>query len=550
MITATALGSVLNFLMQATVKGSLMILLVAALNALIGRRVDARWRHLLWVIVLLRLAMPAAPQSRWSVFNLIPAGERVVHTAGAVTVERVSAGGPVGSGQAEALSVRPLPLVVFARWIAAIWFLGLLALGLRTLIATLRTRRAVAKALRNGAGDPLLLQLLVEGRERLGIRRAVAIVESDAVRTPALHGVFRPVLLLPIGMTRSFSIEELRYVILHELWHLRRMDVAVSWALSAVQTLHWFNPLVWFAASRIKEERELACDELALSCLEEDERYGYGRTILKLLGTFRTAAPVPALVGIVNGKQKMKRRLTMIASFRNRTRFSMLFLLIVAAVGAAALTDAPGGEQRMILRHADPASLATVEHLGQRVTLDVTNASFADLLNAVSNASGLVIAQSPDIATLPVQQARFSIKAENVPVHAVLMQALMPFELTADPTANGVTINKGGENCMVIAHGAVRRESTTESTENGQKRIEKRVVVMRHAGDAAEAPEATEENAPAGAETHRVMMRATMAAGGACKFDENGKLHREVTLTMNDNGTESTGKMTLDISKQ
>ena len=50
------------------------------------------------------------------------------------------------------------------------------------------------------------------------------------------------------------KIEELRYVILHELLHLRRMDVAVSWALSAVQTLHWFNPLVWFAASRIKEE--------------------------------------------------------------------------------------------------------------------------------------------------------------------------------------------------------------------------------------------------------------------------------------------------------
>lgn len=60
------------WLLDTTVKGSVLILLVAAIQWLIGSRVDARLRHLLWVIVLLRLLMPAAPASSWSMFNVLP----------------------------------------------------------------------------------------------------------------------------------------------------------------------------------------------------------------------------------------------------------------------------------------------------------------------------------------------------------------------------------------------------------------------------------------------------------------------------------------------
>lgn len=544
MMTTTTLASVLTWLLQTSIKGSVMIVVVAALIALIGRYTDARWRHLLWVIVLVRLAMPAAPESRWSLFNLLPGGDHVIRSAGSVEVGQVALRrSAAASTPAEVVSVRQSPILVFARWIAALWLLGAIALMLRTLISSLRVSRAVRAALKSRPADPRLLQLLDEGRSRLGIGRNVRIVETDVVRTPALHGVFRPVLLLPAHLASSFSIEELRHVILHELWHLRRMDVAVSWALSAVQALHWFNPLVWFAASRIKEERELACDELALSCLEREERFGYGRTILKLLESFRAAAPVPALVGIVNGKQKMKRRLTMIASFRNRTRFSILFLLVVSAVGAAALTDAPATAHKMIMRHADPASLPTIEKLGQRVTFETTNASFADLLNAVSNATGVVVTQSPEIASLPVQQARFTIKADNVPAHAVLMQALMPFELNPEPDASGVTVKKA-ESC---ATGMMKHEAMTESEADGKKTVQHMIVMT--GGSSAEAGHQMEMKHEAGTMKHEISIRAT-GDGKSCTFDENGKLHNELTLNISENGVESTGKLTVDISKQ
>ncbi|MFZ2490599.1 MAG: M56 family metallopeptidase [Thermoanaerobaculia bacterium] len=549
MIATTSLASLLTWLMEATVKGSLLILLVVALNAVIGSRLDARWRHLLWIIVIVRLALPAAPASPLSLFNLLPADDHIVRASGAVEGVRVALP-QAPLPHASFVRLEPSPVIVFARWIAAIWLIGFLALTFRALVATLRTRRAVTTALRHATPNPDLDALLDEGRRRLGIRRRIRIVECSAIRTPALHGAFRPVLLLPSGLAGSFSTEELRHVILHELWHLRRMDVAVSWALSAVQAVHWFNPLVWLAASRIREERELACDELALSCLEDDERSGYGRTVLKLLESFQTAAPVPALVGIVNGKQKMKRRLTMIASFRNRARFSLLLLLVVAAVGVAALTDATAGEQRKFVWHNDPAALPTIEKMHQPVSFELSNATFADFLATAGAKGGITLMQDPEIAALPVQQARFTIKAENVPLHAVLMEALMPFELVGKPTANGVTIGKG-EGHLFIAHagGEAKHEEQVETSEDGKKRVEKRVMVFTgNDGKHVTLDGHGDENLPPGAVKREVMMKARVHAGKA-SFDENGRLHRELTLKMNENGTESEGKLSLDIQK-
>ena len=373
--------SLLFWVADTTMKGSLMILVVAAIHWMIGSRVDARWRHLLWVVVLLRLVMPDVPSSRLSVFNLLPAQEPIVLIARESFVQAPPA--PVVRELAErgVIAFGTSPVLKTMRWAFWIWLAGAAFFTLRMLIASIRAHRALRSSERC-----------------LPASGSLPIVESDLVRTPALHGVFRPVLLLPRGFTTTFTSEELRHVILHETWHLKRMDVAVSWLLAVAQTIHWFNPLVWFAASRIREERELSCDELALSLLEEEERTGYGRTILKLLDRFRPAAPVPALVGIVNQKQKMKRRLTMIASFRNGTRFTTMFLALVAAVAVAGLTDAQGGTRR-IMKKLDPVAAESIHRLDQRVSFELNNASISDLLSAISNKIGTPILQAPAVAT-------------------------------------------------------------------------------------------------------------------------------------------------------
>ena len=270
--------TLVGWLVQATARGTVAILLIAAAERLIGSQLRARWRYALWLILIWRLVVPIAPSSTWSVFNLVPAHPGIQLLLRGTPGQIVLSDG--------ALPVINVPWwIADWKWIATIWICGIIALAARALIATARIHSIMRRAT---ASSTAACRIVEEIRRQLGINRPVRVVESVFVDAPALHGVFRPTLLLPEGLSETFAPDELRHVILHELWHLRRHDIAVNWLLTAVQALHWFNPFVWFAISRIVEERELACDELTLSCLEERERFGYGRTILKLLERFRS----------------------------------------------------------------------------------------------------------------------------------------------------------------------------------------------------------------------------------------------------------------------
>ena len=80
-----------------------------------------------------------------------------------------------------------------------------------------------------------------------------------------------------------------------------------------LESLRWFNPFVWFAFHRMRIDRKLACDALALTHEGEKENRPYGQTIIKLLENFSRPAVAPGLAGILEIKNQMQRRISMIA---------------------------------------------------------------------------------------------------------------------------------------------------------------------------------------------------------------------------------------------
>jgi bla regulator protein BlaR1 len=165
-------------------------------------------------------------------------------------------------------------------------------------------------------------------------------------------GFVKPRLLLPPAVTESFDAGELRHVLLHELAHLKRHDVAINWLSSILLAFHWFNPVIWLAMARLRNDRELAADELVLSMTAGDAppRDAYGNTLVKLLQTLSTQRrPAPALsgtVGILERAHPMRRRITMIAQFQGKfarrwTLAAAACMLVLLGIG---LTDAVRGD--------------------------------------------------------------------------------------------------------------------------------------------------------------------------------------------------------------
>ena len=85
--------------------------------------------------------------------------------------------------------------------------------------------------------------------------------------SPAVCGLFRPVILLPRALAEQLSPAQLRAVLLHETFHLRRGDIWVNCAQALLQILYWWHPLVWLANTRIRRVREEAVDDAVMLAL-------------------------------------------------------------------------------------------------------------------------------------------------------------------------------------------------------------------------------------------------------------------------------------------
>jgi beta-lactamase regulating signal transducer with metallopeptidase domain len=152
-------------------------------------------------------------------------------------------------------------------WLDALWFAGVLLLSARALGGWWLVRR-----LRQRTPDPaphtLLLHLDVL-RRHMGIRRFVDLRLSARIASPFTAGVLRPWILLPITALTNLSPEQLEVVLTHELAHIRRADYLWNLLQTLIETLFFFHPAVWWISRRVREERELCCDDAALrSCAD------------------------------------------------------------------------------------------------------------------------------------------------------------------------------------------------------------------------------------------------------------------------------------------
>ena len=174
-------------------------------------------------------------------------------------------------------------------WLVELWFAGVILFSLRAaggffLIERLRRRgiRPVSSELRKRG---LALQ------RRLGIDRVVRFCETRLVAAPAVIGLFRPIVLLPVTALTGLSAQQLEAVIAHELAHIRRLDSLVNLFQVTAETLLFYHPAVWWVSRRIRAERENCCDDEAIRACGDAVEYARALTLIEE----RRCAPLLAI---------------------------------------------------------------------------------------------------------------------------------------------------------------------------------------------------------------------------------------------------------------
>jgi beta-lactamase regulating signal transducer with metallopeptidase domain len=388
-MTPTALIPLeLHWLWSATWQAAVLAAVVLLVQAFGRNFLSPSSRFVLWWLVLIRLCLPVTPESAWSVFNLVP--QRAIPIASGHSVsdraipEPTPAPGvptefvPAASSHAWMASIDPAP-AVSSEWVAMagaagdwrvndarnsvgsvgawlfwIWLIGATAYGARLLTASLLLDRHLRR--QRPLREPAIDRLLDDCRQRMGIRRQMDVIETARVRSPALFGLVRPRLLIPPGVLRGFTETDLRHVLMHELAHLRRGDLWLNWWMVWIQAVHWFNPLVWLLFARIRSDRELACDALAMARTAEADRATYGQTVLKLLERLAAPSPVPGSVGVLEDRRAIERRVESIIRFRPCQRCPWVVVGLWLGLAGLTLTD---GRSVTAAAGASPAAQQT-----------------------------------------------------------------------------------------------------------------------------------------------------------------------------------------------
>ena len=147
-------------------------------------------------------------------------------------------------------------------WIDAFWVIGVLALSVRGLGGWWLIHRLRASAM---AEAPEAVRVAFRRiAQALGLEKAVLLRVSDAISSPITVGALRAMVLLPVSAITLLGPDELEVVLAHELAHVRRADFFWNLVQTLVETLFFFHPAVWWISGRVRHERELCCDDLAL----------------------------------------------------------------------------------------------------------------------------------------------------------------------------------------------------------------------------------------------------------------------------------------------
>ena len=264
----STLSFVLNGLWRASWQASVLAVVVLLAQRLFTKRLGGRGRFILWSVVLVRLLLPVLPQSRLSLFNLVhtstnrdavvpqPVVERPVVTSSAQNTLPIIVISPQqnAKSQANPAAISPHVTVPGSReirwsvWIFAAWIAGVLTLAIRIVHVCWGLSRTIRKL--EPVPDPRLIQMLHSCADTLRLRTIPQFLHGEQVQTPAVVGLFRPKLLVPSHVLVACEDREIRLILLHELAHLKRHDIASNWLIALASVLHWFNPIVWLASAR------------------------------------------------------------------------------------------------------------------------------------------------------------------------------------------------------------------------------------------------------------------------------------------------------------
>ena len=314
-------------LLQMSFLGTVIILLIVVLRAVLINRLPKKTFLILWWIALIRLLVPFSIKSVTSIYSMLQSiysDINPVRTAQTTTFLPIHGNMPeIANGLSEAMVQRTESISI----LSVIWLAGLLLCFGFFAVSYIKCYREFRFSL------PVENHILEAWKEIHPLKRSLSIRQTETIAAPLSYGVIRPVILMPKN-TEWKNIYQLRYVLEHEYVHIRRLDMLTKLIMIAAVCIHWFNPLVWVMYILFNRDLELSCDETVVRRFGMDIKSVYATALISM------EEKKSGLTPLCNSfsKNAIEERIRAIMKIKKTSKFAVMIsaVLVIGVTGGFA----------------------------------------------------------------------------------------------------------------------------------------------------------------------------------------------------------------------
>lgn len=320
----------ISYMAYSTVSLVLVITLLLIVRKIFGRWMSAKHRYYLWLILLIKLIVPFTP--KWSAFSIDGwISKRLTDNPGTV-IDKVSSNlstvSILDNAKDYSVSVNTSWFDALSNALCILW--AIVGLGILALVI-INGLKFKSEIIENGYKPDYKLTTIIEScKTQLRVRNH----KFKSLIIKGNYGAFvvgsiKPYMVISEDLYNELNDEEIKYVLLHEIVHLKRKDILIKMIMMVFCCIYWFNPMMWIARYIMMNDMELSCDENVLDSLNRNEVLSYGKTILKVIDKFSLNRHDGIIANVHGSKKNVIKRITSIASFSENGLNKKIFSLII-----------------------------------------------------------------------------------------------------------------------------------------------------------------------------------------------------------------------------
>ena len=339
------MNKLFELIIEASIYGSITGISILIVKGLLRKNLLPKWTCILWLLLVIKLIIPFGPESEISIFNKFnnanPYKEDIFSSkADSITITDLDLSSkdiysyndiPSFNNTISDTNHNSFDIKIY---LPTLW----LIIAVSVFICMTTSYMLFSIKLRNytNINNINLQQILQYSKSKFNIDNNIDLIVTEYISTPSLIGIFKPIILLPVNMV-DLNAKQIEYIFLHELSHYKRKDNLLNLILILIQSLHWFNPFIWYLFKRLREDIELATDEKVLNILNCNEFDDYGLTLISVLSRIKNKKRQPSLVYMAKNKKNVENRIMNIKFMKNSKNKNIAFTLVgILAIGVAA----------------------------------------------------------------------------------------------------------------------------------------------------------------------------------------------------------------------